>query len=170
MTQQTKSILIVAIILLIYGYLCRMVGLNFFWESKMIGWILLFLALLFYWIDLSKRRRQLGKKTIWVTIGISILFLFLLIAPVAIVLLKTSKAYDTAVEYLRSDPKIREEVGNVKGFGLIPAGSVETTTINGVESGYATFQIIVRGSRKYKDVIIDLQEAPGKYWTVTYVR
>lgn len=90
--------------------------------------------------------------------------------PVAVYSLKSSDAYDAATEYLKSDPTIIDEIGDFKGFGLIPSGSVATTKINGVESGNATFEIIVKGKRKYKDVTIDLEKAPDKSWTVTGIR
>ena len=85
-------------------------------------------------------------------------------------MLKTSDAYGTAIEFLETDSTTKTEIGKVKGFGLIPTGAVQTTTINGVESGNATFEIIVRGDRKYKDVTIDLEKLPDSLWTVTYLR
>ena len=170
MSRLSKTILFIGAILLIYGYLCRILKINFFWDSKAIGWIVLFIALLSYLFDLLRKRRQRGKKVIWVTIGICVLIFGLVILPIAVFMLKTSDAYDAAIEYLKSDPKIKDEIGNVKGFGLIPTGSVQTTTINGVESGNATFEIIVRGDKKYMDVTIDLEKTPTKFWTVIYIR
>jgi uncharacterized membrane protein (DUF485 family) len=170
MSRLSKTILSIGLILLIYGYLCRILKIDFFWDSKMIGWIVLFIALLSYWIDLRRTRIQRAKKTIWVTIGICILIFGLVILPVTVFILKTSDAYDAAIEYLMSDAKIKDEIGNVKGFGLFPTGSVSTTTINGVESGKAIFEIIIKGTRNYKDVIIELDKAPDKFWTVVNVR
>ena len=85
-------------------------------------------------------------------------------------MLKASDAYDAAIEYLMSDAKIKDEIGSVKGFGLFPTGAVSTTTINGVETGKATFEIIIKGTTNYKDVIIELDKAPDKFWTVVDVR
>ena len=104
------------------------------------------------------------------TIGICVLIFGLILLPVVVIMLKTSDAYDTAIEHLRSDPNIKEQVGNVSGFGLIPTGSVQTTTINGVESGNAIFEIIIRGDKKYKDVTIELVKEPDSVWTVTSLR
>jgi hypothetical protein len=170
MSKLNKTILITGIILLIYGYLCRMLNIDFFWDSKTIGGIVLVIALLFYWIDLRKTRSRLGKKLVWVTIGVCFLVFGLLILPVAVFMLKTSDAYVAATEYLRSDPKIKDEFGGVKGFGLIPAGSVQTTTINGAESGSAIFELIVKGDKKYKDVVVQLEKNPDTFWTVTGIR
>ncbi|MFI5129087.1 MAG: hypothetical protein ACHQFX_03810 [Chitinophagales bacterium] len=170
MSRLTKTILIIGLILLIYGYLCRQFQIGFFWDSKTIGLIILFITLLSYWIDLRRTRSQKGKKTLWVTIGICILIFGLIVMPVVVFMLKTSDAYATAIEYLKTDPKIKDEIGNVKGFGLIPTGSVGTTTINGAESGSASFEITVQGNNKNKDVTIHLEKTPDKSWTVTDIR
>lgn len=170
MSRLTKTILIVGLTLLSYGYLCRVLKINFFWDSKAIGWIVCFTALLSYWIELRRTRIQHGKKIIWVTIGIFVLIFSLVLLPITVFILKTSDAYESALEYLKSDLNIKEQVGNVKGFGLIPTGSVQTTTINGVESGNATFELVVKGEKKYIDVTIDLVKPTDSLWTVTYVR
>lgn len=165
-----KTTLITGIILLIYGYLCRMLKINFFWDSKTIGWIVLVIALLFYWVSLRKTRKRQGKKIVWVTVGICFLLFGLIILPVAVFMLKTSDAYVAATEYLKSDTKIKDDFGDVNGFGLIPMGSVSTTTFNGAESGIASFELIVKGDKKYKDLTIQLEKTPATGWTVTDVR
>jgi len=121
-------------------------------------------------LDLRKIEIRHGKKIIWFTIGICILIFGLVLMPVVVYMLKTSDAYDSALEYLKSDPNIKEQVGNIKGFGLIPTGGVQTTTINGVESGNATFDIVVRGDKKYQDVTIELVKQPDSLWSVSYLR
>src|SRR5689334_1913039 len=170
MSKFSKTILITGAILLTYGYLCRMLKIDFFWDSKTIGWIVLVIALLSYWIDLRKIKRREGKKIVWVTIGICFLVFGLMILPVAVFTLKTSDAYVAATEYLKSDQKVKDEFGDVNGFGLIPTGSVQTTTINGAESGSATLKLIVKGDKKYTDVTIHLEKTPETFWTVTDIR
>jgi hypothetical protein len=170
MSRANKFILVAGVIFLIYGYLCRIIKINFFWDSSDIGWILIFVALLLYWINLRKKRREQSKKTIWVSIGIFLLYLGLGILPVIAILIRNSEAYHVATEYLKADINIKNEVGNVKGFGLFPGGTVQETTINGVKSGSATLAIIVKGNNKYMDVIIDLVKLPEGPWKVTDLR
>jgi hypothetical protein len=170
MSRLTKTIIIIGVILLLYGYLCRILKIDFFWDSKVIGWIVLFIALLSYWIDFGKARFRHGKKIIWVTIGICIFIFGLVLLPVVVFMLKTSDAYIVATEYLKSDPKMKGEFGDINGFGLIPTGSVQKNIINGAESGSATFELIVKGDKKYKDVTIHLEKTPETFWTVTDIR
>src|SRR5215212_2751565 len=112
MSRATKTILIIGLILLIYGYLCRALKFDFFWDSKVIGWIVLFIALLSYWVDLRKTRIRHGKRITWVTIGICVLIFGLVLLPVVVFMLKTSDAYDVAIEHLKADSNIKDEVGN----------------------------------------------------------
>lgn len=170
MSRLTKTILATGIILLTYGYLGRMLNIYFFWDSKTFGVIILIIALLSYWMDLRKIRRRRGKKVIWVTIGICFIVFGLVISPYVIFKLKNSDAYRAAIEYLKISPEIKNDIGEVKGFGLIPTGSAQTTTINGLTSGGATFEIIVQGEKKYKDVTINLKKTPDTSWTVIDVK
>jgi hypothetical protein len=170
MNRLTKTILAIGFILIAYGYLVRILQIRFFWDSKDIGWILLFIALLTYWIDLRKRRIHQGKRTTWVTVGLCFLILGLGILPIVVFKIKTSSPYDAAIKYLKVDSRIRDELGEVKGFGFFPGGSVEISIKNGVESGRATFKLTIRGDKKYKDVLIDLEKLPETVWTVTDLR
>jgi hypothetical protein len=167
MNRPTKTLLTIGLILLVYGYLCRAIGLNFFWDSKTIGGFLLFIALLLYWIDLKKKRKQQSKKTGWVTFGICVLGLGLAIFPAIVIVFNSSEAYHAAKEYLKSDLRIKEEVGNVESFGLIPSGSMQTINSNGVETGNAIFEMTVNGSKKNRDVVIELKKELQTAWTVT---
>ena len=169
MISFTKTSFFLGLFLLAYGYLCRILKIYFFWDSKTFGWIILFIALVSLLFDLYKSRRRRGKKTIWVTIGICFLLFGLIILPVVVFKLKTSDAYLTAIEYLKSDSLIKKQIGNVKGFGLIPTGTVESVSINGAKSGDASFNIIIRGEKKYKDVTIDLKKTPQFDWRVITV-
>ena len=54
MSTSTKVLFIIAFLLLIYGYLCRLLNIYFFWDSKRFGWIMLATGLMGFFIDLKK--------------------------------------------------------------------------------------------------------------------
>jgi len=54
MSTSIKVLFIIGTLLLIYGYLCRLVHINFFWDSKHFGWIMVVASLLGFLIDLKK--------------------------------------------------------------------------------------------------------------------
>jgi len=169
LSKYTKYIFTVSLFLIAYGILCRKIGIYFFWESNIIGWIIFCIGLLSYFIDLHKTRKAQNKKTIWVKIAIGFLTFGLITVGTVIFIIRKSEAYLTAIEYIYTDPEITDEVGGVTGFGLIPMGSVQTTTINGVESGGATFELVVKGEKKYKEITISLKKTSAVDWSVISV-
>ena len=78
----------------------------------------------------------------------------------------TTEAYDAALDHISNDPKLKKELGDIKHIRLIPIGVVNIHTINDVESGNATFRFIVKGTKKFKDVMLELEELPGADWKV----
>lgn len=169
MSKTTKIIFLLGIILVVYGYLCRGLEIYFFWDSKSFGWIVLFIGLFSYLIDINRSRRKQGKKTIWVKIGIGGLLFGLLIAGYLTFAFKDSDAYQAAIEQLTTNSDIKDEVGNIKGFGLIPTGEIRITIINGSESGSAAFLLTIKGDKKYKDVVVRLKKTSETNWTITSV-
>jgi hypothetical protein len=44
-------------------------NIYFFWDSKSLGWIVIFIGLIFYLFNLNKIGTAKGQKTIWIKIG-----------------------------------------------------------------------------------------------------
>lgn len=156
----TRKVLLAGLILLLYGYLCRQVGLNFFWESKSIGWAILFIGAIGFLISRIKIKKTEKKKTLLEKIGIGILIFILLIQTLLIATIPYSDAYPVAKAYLRNDAKLKNELGNITGFGLIPSGSVQKSSDSSGEYGSVIINFIVKGDRKFKDVTIYVVKTP----------
>lgn len=169
MRKSTKIILLLAILLLIYGYFSRQLNLYFFWDSHPIGWIVLFIGLLFYLMDLHRSKGREGKKTIWIKVGVAVIIFGFIVSTFVLVVLYKSEPYQIAIDYLKTNPQLKEEIGSIKGFGLIPSGSMESTSINGSETGRATLFLTVFGDKKFKDVDVNLRKTPETEWTVISV-
>jgi hypothetical protein len=169
MRRHAKIIFVLALVLLIYGYAARQFALYFFWDSEAFGWILLFIGLFFYLIDLNRSRRNQGKQTIWLKIGKTVIFAGFCLGAFLIFEFRKSNPYRAAIDYLKSDSQLKAEIGNIKGFGLIPSGTVEEQFANGAESGRATFFLTVLGDKKYKDIDVNLGKTPETDWTVISV-
>jgi hypothetical protein len=161
LSKGTRLISSTAILLLVYGYLCRSMGLYFFWESKSAGWILLIIGILFFLIDRIKIKSAAKKKALGEKIGIGICSFILLILAIFLSVIPFTDAYGVARGYLRANNDIRAEIGNVTGFGLIPTGGIEERTDSNGESGNATINLTVKGDRKYKDITIYLSKSSG---------
>jgi len=156
MNKYTKPLFFTGLVLLVYGFLCRAMNIYFFWDSQVLGYIILLVSLLAFLIGQYKKRKAVGKKTLWTKIAIGFLGFGLVLLPIVITILRSSNAYRVATEYIRADKQLADEIGSVTGFGLIPSGSVSITSANGVQSGEALFNLIVKGEKKFKDVRIRL--------------
>lgn len=119
---------------------------------------------------MRRKRKQPGKKITWVTLGICVLAFGLSLLTIIAVIFHNTEAYHSATEYVKSNPRIKGQIGEVKSFGLIPSGTIQTSTINGVETGNAVFELTVNGSKKNIDLIIELIKEPNNSWAVTALR
>jgi len=103
--------------------------------------------------------------------GIGFIMLFFALCGAIIFEFKyNSEPYHVAIDYIKSDSVIKNEIGGVTRFGLIPTGAQTITTINGNEYGKAVYYITVIGTKKKKDVEIKLEKTPETVWTVYLVK
>jgi len=76
--------------------------------------------------------------------------------------MKSSEAYKTAVEQIEQNEQILNETEGIKGYGMMPAGSVN------IENGYgqAQLQITVLGNERDVEVSVYLTKEPNGGWQV----
>jgi hypothetical protein len=156
MSTSTKVIFIIAFLLLIYGYLCRLLNIYFFWDSKHFGWIMLATGLMGFFIDLKKILEAQKKSSFVPQFFIAVIVVTFGIAGGGILLLNSSKPYQDAIESIKTDEVIKSEMGNIKGVGLFPSGTGFLDFAYKAGYGPSTFVITVRGSKTIKDVEITL--------------
>jgi hypothetical protein len=150
----TKTALITGLIFILYGYLCRLIGLYFFWESKSVGWTLLFIGVIGFLSNRIKIKTTEKKKTLLEKIGIGIITFILLVQTILITVIPFTDAYSVAKTYLINDTSLKTEIGNITGFGLIPTGGIQKTTNSSGDYGNATINLTVKGDKKFKDITI----------------
>ena len=159
-TRRTSVFLTVGLILIIYGYLCRAVELYFFWESKSIGWTLLLIGITSFLVDRIKHKKTDKRKYLLEQIITGFILFFFLIQTIFLIVIPFSDAFSVAKTYLQNNSDIKNEVGNVTGFGLIPTGGIQKSTDSQGESGNAAITLTIKGDRKFKDVIIYVVKNP----------
>lgn len=141
-----KILLIVLLIIFIYGFLCRILELYFFWESKNIFiFTLLTIVIALVIKDLYNKRTLIR----FLKLILFSFFLFLTIRDYYI----DERIITTIKSYVLNNKKIQDEVGNIK----------EITMIQQVRPRDGDFQIemIVKGDRKYKDITTILYYKDG---------
>ena len=124
LSKFTKISLLTGLIMIAYGYICRIAGLYYFWESKYIGWILILAGLLALFSNILKIRRRNGKRTILEIIGICMVTFLLLLKAIMFIAIPLSDAYPVALDYLKNDQSLITETGAIEGFGFIPTGEI----------------------------------------------
>jgi len=109
-----------------------------------------------------KNLRKPGKAQRMVTLLAIIVFLgsftFLFIS----FSIKNSEAYKVSVKEIETDKKILLKTGGIKGFGMLPLGSITTT--NG--QGKAELEIKVLGKKKDLKIHVYLEKELGGEWKV----
>lgn len=74
-----------------------------------------------------------------------------------------SQAADQARTYLRSNKKLKDDIGEVKGFGSFVNGSINVHN----QDGDATLKLKVIGERKTVYATVDLMYRSNRDWRVT---
>jgi hypothetical protein len=73
-----------------------------------------------------------------------------------------SEAATTAKSYLRSNEKLKQDIGEVKDFGAFVTGSIDVQN----SDGDATLKLKVIGARKTVNATVDLTYRLGRSWHV----
>ena len=166
LSKLNKAFIILTIILLLYGYLCRIVGLYFFWESKTIGWTFLFLSTLLVLIKRIRIKKIQDKKSISEKILISLIIFILVIQGIIFFVTPQTNAYKAAKQFLITDKNLSSEVGEVYDFFLIPVGGITVSSSSAGETGGADLNFIVKGKNKFKDINLELDKSLDTEWKV----
>src|SRR2546423_5751248 len=74
-----------------------------------------------------------------------------------------SEAANTARAYLRSNEKLKQDIGEVKDFGSLVTGSINVQNA----SGDATLKLKVYGEKKTVNATVDLSYRNNRAWRVT---
>jgi len=163
----TKTALLAGLVLIIYGYLCRFTGLYFFWESKSIGWVLLFAGGIGFLLTSIKTKAAVKKNTLLEKIGIGVIAFSLLITIGLMAIMPFTDAYTASKKYLTNNPALRSEIGNIKSFSLMLTGGIQETRDSSGEYGNATINLIIKGDKKFKDVVLYVvKTADSPEWKV----
>ncbi len=75
----------------------------------------------------------------------------------------TSEAADTARTYLRSNARLKQELGEVQDFGSFVTGQINVENGDGV----ATLHLKVIGEKRTVNVRVDLSYRENRAWRVT---
>ncbi len=162
----TKKLIIATIAFLLYGYLCRLVGLYFFWESKTIGWVLFWLSVIFILRDRIKDKKPNNKKTLFEKLGIGLSNFVIIIKCVLFFATQQTTVFASAVNFIKTNHSIQSKVGIVTGIFIVPFGGMSMNTSSQGSSGQADLHFIVKGTKKYIDLNLLMNKDFETNWQI----
>jgi hypothetical protein len=162
----TRKLIIATIAFLLYGYLCRVVGLYFFWESKTIGWVIFWLSIIFIFRDRIKHKKLQNKKTLLEKIGIGLSIFVVIIKGVLFFVIQQTSAFDSAVNFIKTNQAIQSKVGSINSVFLVPIGSISITTSSQGSAGQADLHFVVKGSKRYIDLNLLMNKDFKTSWQI----
>ncbi len=150
---------------MLYGYLCRLLNIYFFWESKTIGWTLFWVVIIFMLRDSLKKKKAVPEK-----IGIGICIFILLLRGVMFFVIPQTEVYTEAEKFIRRDGEITQKTGEVKSIMLIPYGGIGMTTGRNGSAGEADLHFIVKGGKKFIDLHLYMSKTFETEWKITIMK
>lgn len=161
-----KFLFLTSIFLIFFGYFVRFFNVYFFWESTSVGFGLLLLTIVQFFInDINARNEKEMNKVFSYILAIIIGFMILIQGIMAIVLPNTS-AYITAKVLLKDDSDLTTEVGKIHSFSVLPKGSFSTHSNQYGSTGKANMTLIIKGEKKYLEKNVILEKELGEEWTI----
>ena len=165
MSRATIIVFIIGILLLIYGYLCRLLSIYFFWDSKYFGWLAIISALLLLLIDVRAARIRQRQNIFFVRFFVAILVIILALEASAVLWVKTTSPYQQVSELIERDKALTTQLGDIHGLGLIPGiRLIDIITFPSSES--LTFVITIRGEKVYKEMEVTIARTALTDWSV----
>lgn len=165
-SRVAQFVIIATLFFLVYGYLCRLFGLYFFWESKSIGWVLFWLSGIFICREVIKQKKIRNQKTLLLKILTGLFIFVILVKAVLFFVIRETTAYKKAVEYIKTNGSIQAYVGTINGIFLEPYGSIQMSESSQGTSGSADLHFVVKGSKKYIDLNLLLKKDVETDWNI----
>ena len=162
----TKILLITGLTFIIYSYLARIIPIYFFWESGYTGWMIALVGVIGLFLTWIKRLRVQKKKTVLPKILIGIISFLLLLQAILLIVLPRTDAYKAAKAFIRGNENIRKELGSIKGWAVIPIGSISVSTVNQKTTGQANLVMIVKGENRFRRYVVNLVKDVDSDWKV----
>jgi hypothetical protein len=164
--KSVKIILIIGISMVVYGFLSRALGIDFFWESSTLGWAFILAGLFLLLVRRVKMKRSANRKTIWERIGIGALLLLSIVMVIVTIVIANSNALVAAKTYILNSDSLKREMGEIRGFGFTYSGGMEVSSDAAGETGTAEISLIVKGAKKFKELDVYVLKERDRGWEV----
>lgn len=122
-------------------------------------------ALLLLLIDIRMARIKQQQNIFFVRVFVAILVIILALEASAVIWVKSTSSYQQVSELIERDNALKTELGEIRGFGLIPGiGIIDIIKFPSSES--LTFVITVRGEKVYKEMELTIARTSLADWSI----
>ena len=170
MTKIVKITLAIGISMIVYGYLCRAIGIDFFWESNVIGWIITMVGIILLLIRRVKVKRNTNRTSGLEKVGIGVLILVIVVIGIIIIVIGNSNALSAAKTYVLNSDSLKNEIGDIREFGITYTGGIEISSDSAGEDGTANISLIIKGSKKFKELDFYVVKEKKQNWEVKTIQ
>ena len=101
------------------------------------------------------------KNTI-IILTVTVILFGAILSVFVIAKIKSSEPYHKSKEFIENNEDIKQDLGSIKGYGLLASGSVDEIETNGT----ATLSFQVKGESKNAQIQINLLKDSSGTWTV----
>ena len=166
----SKLILAIALILFLYGILSRLIPVYFFWESLSLSWFILLVGLISILVLKIGKKKINKERTTGHKIGIGMICFIMIVQIVVFVFLQSSEALKITKKDLIYNEEIIDELGEVKGFSLVPIGNFKFTSNLEGKSGIVNLRVIVKGEMGFKTVAVKAIKDSDSDWRIVGIK
>ena len=152
----TKFLLVTGSAFVVYDYLCHVAAIYFFWESSVIGWVLLLLGAISFFLNRINIKSSQNKGAGIGKVIVFVLLFFLVIRIIVFGAFISSDAFEAASSYLKTNEQVKHEIGPVSGVVLFSEGEINTTSNSDGEQGEGVLNLVAKGEREYKQFEVHL--------------
>jgi len=156
--------------MVIYGFLCRGLNIDFFWESGTFGWVFIMAGLILLLNGRVKVKRNTNRKSALEKVGIGVLIFVLALLGIVNIAIGNSNALAAAKTYVLNSDSLKREIGDIRGFGFTYSGGIEVSTDAAGETGTANISLIVKGSKKFRELNVYVLKENNRGWEVQSVQ
>jgi hypothetical protein len=117
-----------------------------------------------------KVKRSTNRKSALEKVGIGVLIFVLALLGIVNIAIGNSNALAAARTYVLNSDSLKREIGDIRGFGFTYSGGIEVSSDAAGERGTANISLIVKGSKKFRELNVYVLKENNRGWEVQSVQ
>ena len=162
----SKLTFFIAVVMFIYGIICRIIPIYFFWESLYLSGIVFLIGIFFVLNSESKKRKSESKSNIVLIIGKAFIVLSIGMFALINLIFNNSDAFKTIENHVKNNTELINEIGQINNVVALPIGTISSKMDSSGKRGNATLTLLLKGEKKYKEKSFSAQKDINTDWRI----